>query len=878
MGVIAGGMLDGQINIWDPMEIVNGADGLISVMHHHQGAVQGLHFNPHKDSATLLASGGNDGEVYVISLEDPSSPVVFTPAESGSKHSADVTKVAWNTQVPHILASCSQNGSCIIWDLKQKKAWCELRDPAGGAISDIAWNPEQGLNIITASGDDKNPVIKLWDLRSSTSLPLLTLQGHTEGVLSVTWCPSDPSLLLSCAKDNRTVVWDLYKGKQAFDLPSDETATGSGNNFGGINSAAGQRKYFVCWSPCLPAVIATCSFDRTVQFYSLSGFKSSLGRAPKWLKRPAGASFGFGGKLVHFSSRGDGKTEQKKGAHVTFAVHQVAEDPSLVVESDHFHTAIASNNLIALCEQRALNAATEHEREEWNVIRVLCFEANTREKLNTYLGFEKSAIDNAARLFAVSHQSGEQGASVPSMSASEAKDVFQADPSTPPRRTSVSLTLNETAAVEAQLAIEREAEPMIRDALVVGNFSAAVDCCLEAGLMAEALLLSQCGDASLWEKTQKAFFERQKRVHRLPFLDMLQAVIRNELRTFVEQSSLHKWRETLALLSTYGKTEEFPVMCELLAHRLETELKDYRSARICYMCSMNTGKAIALWVDELRTANAAAGGRDDGALWKFVMKVVTFTHASPNQDLGPECAAFFSEYAHILASHGRLDTAPRYIKGDNASEVILRDRVYHASSKHAAGGARPPPFPFNRVTVSVSGPSQTAAFRALEAAKADKPIPTDTARSATSNEWDSAGAAARTSSHRVERAQPVQPAAKAVSSYEMAPASNYESSLPAGWLKLQDPASGRPYYANQSAGITQWEEPAHPQSAPVNQPVVQPAVNFAASTASSYGQQQAAAAVSTPVAAAQSAVSGEAVVALHHIVTYLDGIVVSETF
>lgn len=76
----------------------------------------------------------------------------------------------------------------------------------GSSISDIAWHPDQGLNIVTASGDDKNPVIKLWDLRSSASLPLATLQGHTEGILSVSWCPNDPSLLLSCGKDNRTMM------------------------------------------------------------------------------------------------------------------------------------------------------------------------------------------------------------------------------------------------------------------------------------------------------------------------------------------------------------------------------------------------------------------------------------------------------------------------------------------------------------------------------------------------------------------------------------------------------------------------------------------------------------------------------------------------
>jgi hypothetical protein len=35
-----------------------------------------------------------------------------------------------------------------------------------------------GLHLVTSSGDDKNPVLKLWDLRSSTSLPLATLQGR----------------------------------------------------------------------------------------------------------------------------------------------------------------------------------------------------------------------------------------------------------------------------------------------------------------------------------------------------------------------------------------------------------------------------------------------------------------------------------------------------------------------------------------------------------------------------------------------------------------------------------------------------------------------------------------------------------------------------
>lgn len=169
---------------------------------------------------------------------------------------------------------------------------CELRDPAGQAYSDICWNPDQGLNIVTASGDDKNPVLKLWDLRSSTSLPLATLSGHSEGILSCSWCPTNPSWLMSCGKDNRTIVWDLFSLQPVFDLPSDvshnqqakytdssqERSADDGFGGGGLGTAVGQRRYHVAWSPCLPAIMSACTFDRRIQFVSMSGARSKNGK------------------------------------------------------------------------------------------------------------------------------------------------------------------------------------------------------------------------------------------------------------------------------------------------------------------------------------------------------------------------------------------------------------------------------------------------------------------------------------------------------------------------------------------------------------------------------------------------------------------------
>ena len=116
--------------------------------------------------------------------------------------------------------------------------------------------------------------------------------------------------------------------------------------------------------------------------------------------------------------------------------------------------------------------------------------------------------------------------------------------------------------------------------------------------MAEALLLAQCGDQALWQKTQSAFFDRQNRKY--PFLTILYAIIRNEMMDLVLKSDLSKWKETLALLSTYGKSDEFPAMCEALAGRLETERRDLESATLCYMCAANVPRVVAFWTAELK--------------------------------------------------------------------------------------------------------------------------------------------------------------------------------------------------------------------------------------------------------------------------------------
>ena len=392
-----------------------------------------------------------------MSLERPDQPNVYIPApppNNNSKHSADITKIKWNTQVIHIVASAAANGITYIWDLRQKKAWCELRDPTGGNVSDVAWNPDQGLHLMASSSEDRNPNIKLFDLRASTTIPLATLQGHTEGVLSLSWNPHDPSYILSCAKDNRTILWDLYNLSPVYDLPTHTTTSAASkdvggntvvattadpfssytpttttntmsnstttNNimFGNIASTLGNRRQYIQWSPQLKSILTTTTFDRKIQFYSLSGVitnatsagtkpensggpkpKNTPFRAFKWLKRPNSVCFGFGGKLVYINNTtSDSTTNNTNSNKRLINITQIITDITLINNCQQFNNLLYNTNTTGLVNYREychmkLNDITtipnNADKDIWELMYVICNNSNgksAREELLKYLG------------------------------------------------------------------------------------------------------------------------------------------------------------------------------------------------------------------------------------------------------------------------------------------------------------------------------------------------------------------------------------------------------------------------------------------------------------------------------------------------------------
>jgi len=71
-----------------------------------------------------------------------------------------------------------------------------------------------------ANDDDQNPSFYIWDLRNP-DYPVATFSDiHYNGILSVSWCLSDSNLVVSSAKDYRTVVVNFKTGEQILEFPT----------------------------------------------------------------------------------------------------------------------------------------------------------------------------------------------------------------------------------------------------------------------------------------------------------------------------------------------------------------------------------------------------------------------------------------------------------------------------------------------------------------------------------------------------------------------------------------------------------------------------------------------------------------------------------
>ncbi|KAL2185112.1 hypothetical protein L209DRAFT_756082 [Thermothelomyces heterothallicus CBS 203.75] len=716
-GVVAGAMEDGSLQLWDAAKLLAGEEALMSRDTKHTGPIKALQFNPVRPQ--VLATAGVKGELFIWDVNDTS-----TAFRLGTAAAHDIDCVAWNRRVSNILATGSAGGFVTVWDLKTKKASLTLNNNRK-PVSAIAWDPNNSTNLLTATSDDNTPVILLWNLRNSQA-PEKTLQGHDQGILSLSWCQQDPGLLLSCGKDNRTLVWNPQTGERYGEFPEATNWT-----------------FLTRFDPANPNLVATASFDgkitiQTLQntnpsavptaqasmddddFFSkaptqLQGASFSLPRAPVWFERPVGVSFGYGGKLVTFR-KNDTPAGQPRSSKIQISSFSVDSDIGSATEK--FEEAYKNGDIAAICDSHVADAKTEEEKADWQVLKTLS-ESDGRTKIIEYLGFAKDAEPPSAaaadsEATETKEEPKETGLAPPQTNGEDGKKKHK-------RVTSMWADVDDgddflsdlTAAKGAKtdnpfqlLGEGSSAEDQITKAVILGNFEKAVDLCLNEDRVADAFILANCGGKELVDKVQKSYLAQKKGSP--SYLRLINSVIGKNLWDVVYNADLSNWKETMVTLCTFADPSEFPDLCEALGDRI-LEVGPRKDASFCYLVGSKLEKVVDIWIAELEEAEQAGlqeASNDSTfsiharSLQHFIEKVTIFRHVTKFTDTekdlseGWKLASLYdkyTQYADIVAGHGQLSVAQRYLDllpTNYPAAEVARNRVKLATQKSASQPAQ----------------------------------------------------------------------------------------------------------------------------------------------------------------------------------------------
>lgn len=563
-------------------------------------------------------------------------------------------------------------------------------------------------------------------------------------MLSVSWCQQDSDLLLSCGKDNRTICWNTQTGQPYGEFPV-------------VTNWTFQTR----WNPHNPSLLATASFDGKIAIQTIQNTGSELGPAagvqsqavdgedffnkaqtqpqgatfslpkpPKWLERPCGASFGFGGKIVKYSLVDPGAARMR-----TSKIHisHFNVDPGVGTATQSFEKALGEGNLESICESRIAEATTDEEKADWKVIQTL-ISNNPRKELVEYLGFSSDSDETADGLakLGITDGTAEQSTETQSNGTATTKSnrlsaFFDNSAEGDSFLSDLAATKGAKTNNPFQIYTGQESEPdrRITRALMLGQFDKALDVCLQEDRLSDAFMIAICGGQTCIEKAQKAYFTRKAQGPN--YLRLLASVVGKNLWDIVYNADLASWKEVMATLCTFADAKEFPDLCEALGDRLEEQTKELevdggmrKNASFCYLAGSKLEKVVAIWIQELQEHESSGPQEPNSdstfsvhvrSLQKLIEKVTVFREVAHFQDTdrlnasGWKLGALYdkyTEYAEVVAAHGQLHVAEKYLSllpADYPAAELAKTRVKQATRKAA-------PQVTSKQPATTSGPGQ----------------------------------------------------------------------------------------------------------------------------------------------------------------------------
>lgn len=592
-----------------------------------------IEFNPNLQN--LIVSGGTEVLIQDIqhSIEEPN---VFTPGEPNYHEQAIVTSISWNKTVPYILASAANNGSIVVWDLKNTKAIFNLKDPnlvsynfdpfsetsneAPTANYKIIWSLQVPTQFLISND---NETMTMWDLRK-VDTPLISFSDlHSSGVQTCAWCPQDTNIIASSSSDGKTCFFHSETGDMLSEI------------------ADGKKYTDIEWSPFHRGLLLGYNTEDELNVLDFSTSTSAAEEtdssyAPKWLSRPLGARFGFGGKLVTFSSN----------PQEPFKLYQVESVPEVCTRIKQLEEKREKLPLTEIIDTFIENSSkNEIEKMEWVTMRALS--TKNFDALFSLLDIDKDSVYSEAERYSgkkkhkphkTESMNKGQKEGLANLDANQANEFFATLAETSDKRKEEEERKSEASLGPkvVQETVSRNsnwnegAEGIIKRNLMIGNIEGAAECAMKCGRTAEAFLLAlSAQNDKVFEQIKEEFFTHNKDNF---VTTVIKGIVDHEIDDLVMDLAQNNWKEGIAYALSYTPKAHIKETVEKIADLMLQKKRDANSAIICYMISRNIQKVAELWKLRTETIMKKKPQHKYAILLNYAEKITFYRLATGIQD------------------------------------------------------------------------------------------------------------------------------------------------------------------------------------------------------------------------------------------------------